>query len=309
MTSAEVIRHTARYIRRYSARKKNLADPHRPLRMSHCICLCGYGTHTAGALQSALTMRSSSARQGRRSWITVHDRKEASSSSPSKTSESGISRENLSKDLGAFLQDRQSPAAETKRASDLVLSIVREIIRAHSQNINVISTEGVGTEFIFTLATPQRNRSSTGEYPEAVKDIHLLPKGFMPLKSPVYLGQDSPYFTAESLYAMNPRDLSLRSSFPMYSSMIPAFRFLQPLFDLGVNALAIQLILVQQCNCRAGLSEYVLYADAQYRSRSFLRKCLANSSAKTADDGMLLYGYNFAGCLCCSSRPALHPAV
>lgn len=33
----------------------------------------------------------------------------------------------------------------------LGLSIVKEIITAHGENINVISTEGVGTEFIFTL--------------------------------------------------------------------------------------------------------------------------------------------------------------
>ena len=33
----------------------------------------------------------------------------------------------------------------------LGLAIVKEIIVAHEQNINVISTEGVGTEFIFTL--------------------------------------------------------------------------------------------------------------------------------------------------------------
>ena len=75
----------------------------------------------------------------------------------------------------------------------------------------------------------------------------------------------------------------------------PAFIFLQPLFDLSVNALAVQLILVQQCNCRAGLSEYILYTDAQYRSRCFLRKCLANGSAKSADDGMLFYGYDLSG--------------
>ena len=33
----------------------------------------------------------------------------------------------------------------------LGLSITREIIQAHNENINVISTEGVGTEFIFSL--------------------------------------------------------------------------------------------------------------------------------------------------------------
>ncbi len=38
-----------------------------------------------------------------------------------------------------------------KRGTGLGLSIVKEIINAHKQNINVISTEGVGSEFIFTL--------------------------------------------------------------------------------------------------------------------------------------------------------------
>ena len=33
----------------------------------------------------------------------------------------------------------------------LGLSIAKEIIMAHKENINVISTEGVGTEFIFTI--------------------------------------------------------------------------------------------------------------------------------------------------------------
>lgn len=38
-----------------------------------------------------------------------------------------------------------------RKGTGLGLAIVKEIIQAHGQNINVISTEGVGTEFIFTL--------------------------------------------------------------------------------------------------------------------------------------------------------------
>ena len=46
-----------------------------------------------------------------------------------------------------------------KKGTGLGLSIVREIIRAHNENINVISTEGVGTEFIFTLKRSDLNDS------------------------------------------------------------------------------------------------------------------------------------------------------
>lgn len=38
-----------------------------------------------------------------------------------------------------------------KKGTGLGLSITKEIIHSHGENINVISTEGVGTEFIFTL--------------------------------------------------------------------------------------------------------------------------------------------------------------
>ncbi|WP_026651496.1 sensor histidine kinase [Butyrivibrio proteoclasticus] len=38
-----------------------------------------------------------------------------------------------------------------KKGTGLGLSIVKEIIKAHEENINVISTVGVGTEFIFSL--------------------------------------------------------------------------------------------------------------------------------------------------------------
>ena len=39
-----------------------------------------------------------------------------------------------------------------KKGTGLGLSIVKEILNSHGENINVISTEGVGSEFIFSLA-------------------------------------------------------------------------------------------------------------------------------------------------------------
>ena len=43
-----------------------------------------------------------------------------------------------------------------KKGTGLGLAITKEIIQAHNQNINVISTEGVGSEFIFTLAKSKK---------------------------------------------------------------------------------------------------------------------------------------------------------
>ncbi len=43
-----------------------------------------------------------------------------------------------------------------KKGTGLGLAITKEIIQAHNQNINVISTEGAGSEFIFTLAKSKR---------------------------------------------------------------------------------------------------------------------------------------------------------
>lgn len=43
-----------------------------------------------------------------------------------------------------------------KKGSGLGLAIVKEIVQAHNENINVISTEGVGTEFIFTLPLSEK---------------------------------------------------------------------------------------------------------------------------------------------------------
>lgn len=62
----------------------------------------------------------------------------------------GIPKESLSKIWDRFYKIDASRGKDRK-GTGLGLSIVKEIISAHNQNINVISTEGVGTEFIFTL--------------------------------------------------------------------------------------------------------------------------------------------------------------
>ena len=44
-----------------------------------------------------------------------------------------------------------SSRGRDKKGTGLGLSIVKEIIQAHGENIDVISTQNVGTEFIFSL--------------------------------------------------------------------------------------------------------------------------------------------------------------
>lgn len=48
-----------------------------------------------------------------------------------------------------------SSRGKDKRGTGLGLAIVKEIIQAHDEHINVISTEGVGTEFTFSLPKAQ----------------------------------------------------------------------------------------------------------------------------------------------------------
>ncbi len=62
----------------------------------------------------------------------------------------GISSENQKKIWDRFYKI-DSSRGKNKMGSGLGLSIVKAIINAHSENINVVSTLGAGTEFIFTL--------------------------------------------------------------------------------------------------------------------------------------------------------------
>lgn len=62
----------------------------------------------------------------------------------------GIPNDSLKKIWERFYKI-DSSRGKDKKGTGLGLSIVKEIIQAHNEHINVISTEGVGTEFIFTL--------------------------------------------------------------------------------------------------------------------------------------------------------------
>ena len=62
----------------------------------------------------------------------------------------GIPKESIKKIWERFYKSDQSRGKD-KKGTGLGLAIVKEIIQAHGENIDVISTEGVGSEFIFSL--------------------------------------------------------------------------------------------------------------------------------------------------------------
>ncbi len=63
----------------------------------------------------------------------------------------GIPKEALKHVFDRFYKSDLSRGKD-KKGTGLGLSIVKEIVIAHKENINVVSTEGVGAEFIFTLS-------------------------------------------------------------------------------------------------------------------------------------------------------------
>lgn len=62
----------------------------------------------------------------------------------------GIPKDSLKMIFDRFYKTDLSRGKD-KKGTGLGLSITKEIIHSHGENINVISTEGVGSEFIFTL--------------------------------------------------------------------------------------------------------------------------------------------------------------
>lgn len=69
---------------------------------------------------------------------------------PVKDTGIGIPKDDLKQIWDRFYKSDLSRGRD-KKGTGLGLSIVKEIINCHSENINVISTEGVGSEFIFSL--------------------------------------------------------------------------------------------------------------------------------------------------------------
>lgn len=72
----------------------------------------------------------------------------------------GIEKRDLAKIWDRFYKTDTSRGKD-KKGTGLGLSIVKEIMTAHGENINVISTTGVGTEFILTL--PLAEPGNAGE--------------------------------------------------------------------------------------------------------------------------------------------------
>ena len=62
----------------------------------------------------------------------------------------GIPRNSVNKIWSRFYKTDTSRGKD-KKGTGLGLAIVKDIVQAHGENIDVVSTLGVGTEFIFTL--------------------------------------------------------------------------------------------------------------------------------------------------------------
>lgn len=84
------------------------------------------------------TVRIETTERGRKVYVSVKD------------SGIGIPKKDQKLIFDRFYKTDLSRGKDRK-GTGLGLSIVKEILKAHDENINVVSTEGVGSEFIFTL--------------------------------------------------------------------------------------------------------------------------------------------------------------
>ncbi len=72
----------------------------------------------------------------------------------------GIEKEHQKKVWDRFYKT-DSSRGKDKQGTGLGLSITKEIIKAHGENINLISTEGAGSEFVFSLTTNESHEQNS----------------------------------------------------------------------------------------------------------------------------------------------------
>jgi len=85
----------------------------------------------------------------------------------------GIPADSIKKIWDRFYKTDLSRGKD-KKGTGLGLSIVKEIIQVHNEHINVISTEGVGTEFIFH-PSPVTKRGTVASYRTSFIICHSIP--------------------------------------------------------------------------------------------------------------------------------------
>lgn len=71
----------------------------------------------------------------------------------------GIEKDKQNKVWDRFYKTDKSRGKD-KKGTGLGLSITKEIIKAHGENIDLISTEGAGSEFVFSLPREQNDKTS-----------------------------------------------------------------------------------------------------------------------------------------------------
>ena len=71
----------------------------------------------------------------------------------------GIPKDSIKKIWERFYKTDPSRGKD-KKGTGLGLAITKEIIQAHNENINVVSTEGVGSEFTFSLTMAKKKKKT-----------------------------------------------------------------------------------------------------------------------------------------------------